>query len=125
MQGKACDVQLQEGEVGVAVVRLALALLHDIVLEGARRLGVVAVEAIEDLLDVIRPFWREVEGGAHFGLLVMRSLCERRVKFEVRERTSQAATARVSPENYWRPLQRLHIASIHDNHAALRQRIRG
>lgn len=60
-----CDVQLEEGEVGVAVVGLAFALLHDIVLEGARSLGVVPVEAVEDLLDVVRPLRREVERGAH------------------------------------------------------------
>jgi hypothetical protein len=61
------NVQLQEGQVGVAVVCLRLALLHDIVLEDLRRLGVVAVEAIEDLLDVFGPLRREVEGGAHGG----------------------------------------------------------
>jgi hypothetical protein len=58
-------LQLQQSEVGVAVVRLALALLHDIVLEDGRRLGVVAVQAIENLLHLLRPLRREVERGAH------------------------------------------------------------
>ena len=61
------DVQLQEGEVGVAVVCLALALLHDIVLEDARRLRVVAIQPIEDLLHVIGPLRREVKRDAHDG----------------------------------------------------------
>ena len=65
--GGGVDVQLQEGQVGVAIVCLRLALLHDIVLEDLRRLGVVAVEAIEDLLDVFGPLRREVEGGTHGG----------------------------------------------------------
>lgn len=59
------NVQLQQGEVGVAVVRLGLALGHDIVLEGGRGLRVVSVQAIEDGLDVLWPFRREVECGAH------------------------------------------------------------
>jgi hypothetical protein len=59
------NVQLQEGEIGVAVVRLRLALLHDVVLEDARRLGVVPIEAIKDLVNVLWPFRREIEGGAH------------------------------------------------------------
>jgi hypothetical protein len=63
-------VQLQEGQVGVAVVGLRLALLHDIVLEDTRRLGVVPVEAIEDLLDVLRPLGRKVEGGSHGGCVM-------------------------------------------------------
>lgn len=58
-------VQLQQGQVRVAVVCLALALGHDIVLEGARRLRVVSVQAIEDGLDVLWPFRRKVECGAH------------------------------------------------------------
>jgi hypothetical protein len=62
---KATDVQLQESEVGVAVVRLTLALLHDIVLEDTRCLWVVSIEAIEDLLDVIRPLGREVVWCSH------------------------------------------------------------
>ena len=59
------NVQLEKGEVGIAVVRLALALLHDIVLEDTRRLRVVSVEAIEDLLNVIRPLGREVVWCSH------------------------------------------------------------
>jgi hypothetical protein len=63
----ATDVQLQQSEVGIAVVCLALALLHDIVLENARRLGIVTVEPIEDLLYVIRPLGREVVWCSHGG----------------------------------------------------------
>ena len=59
------DVQLQQREVGVAVVCLVLALLHDIVLEDGGRFRVVPVESVEDLLDVLRPFRRVIEGGAH------------------------------------------------------------
>ena len=55
------NVQLQQGQVRVAVVRLVLALLHDIVLEGASGLRVVSVEAIENSLDVLWPFRRKVE----------------------------------------------------------------
>lgn len=55
------NIQLQQGQVRVAVVRLRLALLHDIVLERASGLGVVSVEAIEDRLDVLWPFRRKVE----------------------------------------------------------------
>lgn len=58
-------VQFEEGEIGVAVVCLRLALLHHVVLEDGRGLGVVAVEAIEDLVDVLGPLGREVKGGAH------------------------------------------------------------
>lgn len=58
-------VQLQQGEVGVAVVRLPLALGHHIVLEDARRLRVVAVQSIEDLVDVLGPVLGLVEGTRH------------------------------------------------------------
>jgi hypothetical protein len=64
---KRRDVQLEQGEVGVAVVRLVLALGHDIVLEDGGGLWVVAVEAVEDGLDVVRPLGRVVEGDAHGG----------------------------------------------------------
>ena len=59
---KIVDVQLQEGQVGVAVIGLVLALLGDIFLEGRGDLGVVSVEAVEDGLDVFRPVGRVVEG---------------------------------------------------------------
>jgi hypothetical protein len=63
--GKVTYVQLQEGEVGIAVVRLALALLHDIVLEYSRRLRVVPVETIKNLLYVFRPLGRKVVCCSH------------------------------------------------------------
>ena len=59
---KIVDVQLQEGQVGVAVIGLIFALLGDIFLEGRGDLGVVSVEAVEDGLDVFRPVGRVVEG---------------------------------------------------------------
>jgi hypothetical protein len=65
--GREGGLQLEEGEVGVAVVRLALALLHDIVLEDVGCLRVVPVEAVEDLLDVLRPVRRKVVGGCSHG----------------------------------------------------------
>jgi hypothetical protein len=60
-------LQLQQGEVGVAVVGLAFALLHDIVLEDARRFRVVPVEAVKDLLDMFRPLRREIKCRSHCG----------------------------------------------------------
>lgn len=68
IRAQGVNVQLQQGQVRVAVVRLVLALGHDIVLERARRLGVVSVQAIENDLDVLWPFRRKVECGAHGGV---------------------------------------------------------
>jgi hypothetical protein len=59
------DLQLEEGEVGVAVIRLVVALLLHIVLEDRRRLGVVSVESVEDRLDVLGALWRVVERNTH------------------------------------------------------------
>jgi hypothetical protein len=73
-KSKDVDVQLQQGEVGVAVVRLVLALLHNIVLEDARGLGVVTVEAIEDLLYVVWPLGRKVVGCSHGWWWIARGL---------------------------------------------------
>lgn len=57
------DVQFQEGQVGVAVISLVLALLGDIFLEGSGGLGIVSIEAVEDCLYVFRAIDREIEGG--------------------------------------------------------------
>jgi hypothetical protein len=62
------NVQLQECQVGIAVICLVLTLLHDIVLEYGGRLGVVPVEAIEDLINVLGPVGRVVKGSRHGGL---------------------------------------------------------
>lgn len=57
--------QLQQSQVGVAVVSLIFALFHDIFGEDFGGLGVVAVEAIEDGVDVLRPVRRVIECDAH------------------------------------------------------------
>lgn len=57
--------QLQQGQVGVAVEGAVLALLGDIVLEDSGGLGVVAVEAIEDGVNVGRAGLALVEGDTH------------------------------------------------------------
>jgi hypothetical protein len=65
-------LQLEEGQVRVAVVCLVLALLHHVVLEDRRCLGVVAVEAIENQVDVLGPLRREVERDTHDVLMPVR-----------------------------------------------------
>lgn len=62
---KSADSQLQQRQVCVAVIGPVLALLRDVVLEDAGGFRVVAIEAVEDGIDVLRPFWRIVEGNAH------------------------------------------------------------
>jgi len=57
--------QFEEGEVGIAVVCLVGALLGDVFLEYRRRLRVVAVESVQDGVDVLRPVGRVVECNAH------------------------------------------------------------
>ena len=61
--------QLQQRQIGIAVVGAVLALLCDIVLEYGRCLGIVSVEATEDGFDVFGPVGRIVKGYAH-GCLV-------------------------------------------------------
>ena len=58
-------VQFEEGEVGIAVICLVLALLGNIFLEGGGGLWVVAVEAVQDGIDVLGPVRAVVEGDAH------------------------------------------------------------
>lgn len=69
------DVQLQEGQVGIAVIGLLVALLGDIFLEGRGGLRVVSVEAAEDGLDVLRPIRRVVEGNHGVDVREDRPLC--------------------------------------------------
>jgi hypothetical protein len=58
-------LQLQEGQVCVAVVSLVFALLHNVFGEYIRCLGVVPVEAVEDGIDMFRPLARVIEGDRH------------------------------------------------------------
>lgn len=58
-------LQLQQRQVGVAVVGLVGALLSDIFLENGRCLRVVSVQTIEDLVNVLRPLRRVVKCDAH------------------------------------------------------------
>lgn len=57
--------QLEQGQVGVAVVGLVFALRRDVVLENCRRLGVVAVESVQDGVNVLWPLGRVVERNTH------------------------------------------------------------
>ncbi len=59
------DSQLQQGQVRIAVIGPVLALLRYVVLEYGGGFGVVAIEAVEDGIDVLRPFGRIIEGNAH------------------------------------------------------------
>ena len=59
------DSQLQQRQIGVAVISAVLALLCDIVLEYGRRFGIVSVETIEDGFDVFGPVGGVVKGYAH------------------------------------------------------------
>lgn len=60
-------LQLQQGQVGIAIECPVLTLLHDIVLEYRGRLGVVSVEAVQDGINVGRPGLALVEGDDHLG----------------------------------------------------------
>lgn len=62
---KGGHIQLQQSQIGVAVVSLVFALFHDIFGEDFGGLGVVAVEAIENGVDVFRPVRRVIECDAH------------------------------------------------------------
>lgn len=57
--------QLEQGQVGVAVVGLVFALRHNVVLENCRGLGVVAVESVQDGINVLWPLGRVVERNTH------------------------------------------------------------
>lgn len=62
---RSADSQLQQRQVRVAVIGPVLALLCYVVLEYCGGFGVVAIEAVEDGIDVLRPLGRIVEGNAH------------------------------------------------------------
>lgn len=57
--------QLQQSQIRIAVIGPVFALLRHVVLEYARRFGVVAVQTVEDGFDVRGPVGRVVEGYAH------------------------------------------------------------
>ena len=51
-------LQFEQCQVRIAIVRLALALPCDILLEYRRCFGVVSIEAVEYCVDVFRPLRR-------------------------------------------------------------------
>ena len=59
------DLQLQQCEVGIAVVGLFLALVVHVVLEDCGGLWVVSVETVEDGINVLWPVRRVIERYAH------------------------------------------------------------
>jgi len=65
MLAKAVYVQFQQGEVGVAVVGLGLALLRDIFLEDRGRFRVVPVQAVQYRVDVRWPLRRMIKCEPH------------------------------------------------------------
>jgi hypothetical protein len=62
-------VQLQQRPVGVAVTKFLLALLLHVALEGACCLGIVPLEAADDVPDVVRPLCGIL--ASHFGLSIV------------------------------------------------------
>ena len=63
------NIQLKQGQVRICIVRLVLALLHYIVLEHGRCLGIVSIESIQDGIDVLWPVGRVVERSRHGELM--------------------------------------------------------
>lgn len=59
------NLQLQQGQVSVAIIRLFLALLGHIVLEDGSGLGIVSIETIQDGINMLWPLGRIIEGDAH------------------------------------------------------------
>ena len=59
------DSQLQQRQVRIAVIGAVLALLRHVVLEYARRFGIVPVETVEDGFDAFGPVGGGVKGYAH------------------------------------------------------------
>lgn len=59
------NLQLQQSQVGVAIIRLFLALLGNVVLEDGGCLGIVSVETIQYGIDMLRAFRRIIEWDAH------------------------------------------------------------
>ena len=69
-EGAVCRLtgylQFEQRQRGICVKKLLLALLIDVFLKCGRRLRVIAVQAVEDLVNVRRPLLAFVEGIAHF-----------------------------------------------------------
>ena len=59
------SLQLQHGQIGVAIVRAILALLRHVVLEHGRGFGIVSIEAIENGINVLRSICCMVKGDTH------------------------------------------------------------
>ena len=58
-------LQLQQRQVGVAVISLVFALLHDISLEYFSRLWIVSVESVENVVNVLRSLHGGIEYDTH------------------------------------------------------------
>ncbi len=65
MKIRGRNLQLEQGEVGVAVICAVFALLRHVVLEYCGRFGIVAIEPVQYCINVLRPIWRVVEWDAH------------------------------------------------------------
>lgn len=61
------SLQLQQSQIGVAVIGAILTLLRHVVLEHGRSFWIVSIEAIENGINVLWPIWRMVKGDAHDG----------------------------------------------------------
>lgn len=59
------DSQLEKGKVGITIICPIVALLLYVVLEDGGRFRVVAVEAIEDVLNMFGAIGAVVEGRVH------------------------------------------------------------
>ena len=64
---KVASLQLQQGQIGVAVIRAILALLRHVVLEHGRGFGIVSIETIQNAIDVLWPIRRIIKSDTHDG----------------------------------------------------------
>lgn len=62
--------QLQQCQIGVAIIGPLVTLGGNIFLEDVCGLGVVSVESVEDGVDMLGPFRRIVERDAHLWMLL-------------------------------------------------------
>ena len=66
MQAKApIDVQFQQRQVGIAVIRPVFALLCNIILEDGGGFGIVSVKTVEYIFYMLRSIWGIVKCDAH------------------------------------------------------------
>lgn len=61
------NLQFQQRQIRIAIIRAIFTLLRDIVLKHRRRLGVISIKTVEDGIDILRPIGRSVESYAHNG----------------------------------------------------------